>query len=118
MAAIDYGVVIFKNGIRYKGDELFPTIDGFEDAYFYKVPTIVLETCSSQKVWYGDKIKVKEIVPRVFHSRAYIDGDIYNVISGYGIDNKKYIWDSVKYFYHNKKDVRAIDRILNQYDWR
>lgn len=118
MAAIDYGIVIFKNGIRYKGDELFANIDGFEDGYFYKMPAIAMESRYPQKVWHGNKIDVKEIAPCVYHSRVYKDGDVYNVISGYGIDNDRFVWDRIKHIYHNKRDVRIIDRILNKYDWR
>lgn len=117
MSAMDYGVVIFKNGMRYKGDELFANIDGFEDGYFFRIP-IIARTYNSQKVWHENKIDVKEIANGVYRSRVYKDGDVYNVISGYGIDNDKSIWDRVKYAYHNKRDVRIIDRMLNKYDWR
>ena len=55
---------------------------------------------------------VKEICDGVFRLRTTWNGSRYTVIYGLGIDNDPKIWNRVKYNYHNKKNVRKIERAI------
>lgn len=125
MAAIDYGAIVFKNGERYKGDQLYPKIDEL-GIRFYKCDIIHDEDHYSfsdpfKKVFEfeinGAKFKVKKIAQLVMNVEILYQGDSYHAIFGYGIDNKKEFWDHVKYIYHSKADARKIDNVLNRLDF-
>lgn len=129
MACIDYGTVIFKNGKRYKADELFPVIDGL-DIIFYKC--CVEDLNENVHRWFGFDNKksyrfchnnnnywVKEICDRVYSCSVYDGQDRYFIIFGYGIANGKECWDDIKNIYLGKKNAKKVDRILNRFeDWR
>lgn len=128
MAMIDYGTVVFKNGIRYKENDLFPNIDEL-DIYFYKNSMSSMYSSINKYFGYDNKKSyrftyqdrnfwVKEICPRVYKCEITGGNDKYFIIFGYGIDSKKDIWDRVKKVYLGK-NYKKVDRILNRFnDWR
>lgn len=135
MSAIDYGAVIFKNGQRYKAEELFPVIDELDVVFYkyymdYPIPTTAEGYSRDAYIFGSDNKKsyrfthnncnyyIKEIANNVYRCQVNdLSGNRFFIIFGYGIDNDKEIWDRVKYIYHNKKDVHKIDNILRRFDW-
>lgn len=136
MATIDYGVVVFKNGKRYKEEELFPYIDELNVCFcktYMHYPLSGLPNGGEDGYYwfgYGDGKKsyrfthngsnyyVKEICDRVYRCQVNdVDGNRFFIILGYGIDNDKCLWNDIKYIYHNKKSVRKIENILRRFDW-
>lgn len=130
MATIDYGVVVFKNGERYKGEELFPYIDELNISFCKTYMQCSNTFTDTYWFGYGDGKKsykfihngssyyVKEICDGVYKCQTNdADGNRFFIIFGYGIDNDKCLWNDIKYIYHNKKSVRKIENILRRFDW-
>lgn len=124
MAAVDYGTVIFKNGRRYKADELFPIIDEL-DLYFYK--HLMMHDGQSwgflddprKKAHHlsfdGIKCKVNEIARGVYKATIFGGGDRYSVVFGYGIDPDADLWEKfVKPRYYSKRDARKVSNVLRR----
>lgn len=124
MAGIDYGAIVFKNGERYKGDRLYPSIDelGFtfykrwieknDDSNIYCVFT------GPRYAWEVDfnnvHIKVKRIANEVYTAKINHNNDNYLVIFGYGIDNDIHIWNKCKIRYLGKRGARKVDNWLRK----
>ena len=133
MSAIDYGVIVFKNGKRYKEEELFPYIDELNVSFCKTYMQYPLEGFPDTNVYwfgYGDDKKsyrfthngsnyyVKEICDRVYRCQTNdVDGNRFFIVFGYGIDNDKNLWDDIKYIYHSKNSIRKIENILRRFDW-
>lgn len=151
MAAIDYGVLVFKNGEQIHWAELFPTVKiGPFQFMFYKIGCLVkfanmdfnVIQFEGAKATYFSKdrghvrpfytdnyervssrtrmisgepdLHIKQIADMVYRFRMSLEGDHYTVIYGSGIDINPEIWRRVKHRYHNKKDVRRIDREIER----
>lgn len=129
MAAIDYGTVVFKNGKRYKPEDLCPVIDELGGIVFYKC-SLQYDDTSQEGVWFnvankisfhfefaGASWHVKKICPGVYHARGTANGDLYDIIFGCGIDSQKWIWNEFKVEYLGKKNARKVDKILAEYGY-
>lgn len=137
MGVIDYGVLVWKNGKRYKRNEnsseywFCPNIDelGLDpwQNTFKKANTSKIEICFRDwgdcryKVLHTDyndaHFDMKEICDKVYLTRIRNGSDHYVVLSGYGIDCNKSSWDSCKAKYLGKKNAAKVDKIINKYGW-
>lgn len=146
MSAIDYGCVIFKNGVRYKSNDLFPEIDEVFNMTCYKSHIEFNQPCgliicnkpqaisvetrgyltymwlnSNYKTFHFtmDKgsFKIKSLGEGIYICIGSYNGDKYHMIFGYGIDNRKTEWNRIKYIYHGKKMVKKIDKIFDKWGY-
>lgn len=134
MAGIDYGAVIFKNGKRYKEENLYPKIDELgicfykccvenltddNDYYwFYGETADGREKFAEEVVFNGLKIKVKKICNSVFTATIFHNGDRYNILFGYGIDCNMRVWNKIKNIYLGKQNAKKVDKWLKKrIDW-
>lgn len=118
MAAIDYGCLVFKNGSRYKENELYPYIDEL-DVQFYK--TYMFDKAENNEVFFdGEKysyritfnnilFRVKKLCDRVYTAYATHEGNRFSIVFGYGIDNNIRIWNKCKIMYLGKTNARKVD---------
>lgn len=125
MAGIDYGAIVLKNGKRYKGDNLYPSIDELgivfykccvgsirndKDYYWFRGEKFV-----EKIVFNGISIRVKTLIKyNVYTAEIFHRGDRYNIIFGYGIDNDINIWNRVKTIYLGKTGSRKVDNWLRR----
>lgn len=140
MAVIDYGAVLFKNGVQ-QNHELFmerPDVPEIDESYFvyagddhirvavYKIYAYAWldHRCfmwwhcptgkSDHTVVDGVDIHIKALSSNVFWMKFTYNGDHYNIVYGYGIDPDMGIWNNAKVDYLGKRLARKVDRIFDR----
>ena len=141
MAAIDYGVLVFKNGEQICKDKLFPIVQIGDfmiecykiwcDVCFQKRDTMLArfeftERYDDTDTWIRGYRKsaryrvgplsmhFKEVFPRVFRIRIDVNGDHYTIIHGFGIDNDPRVWKRCKVEYLGRKGARIVDNEIRR----
>lgn len=138
MAVIDYGAVLFKNGVQ-QNHEMFmdePDCIKLDDSYFvyagdghfmvtaYKYRLYVFldgelvmsdwAPHGAKSSWYdvdGVEIHIKYLANTVCWARFSYKGDHYNIMYGYGIDADREIWEDIKVRYLGKKLSKCVDKL-------
>lgn len=142
MAAIDYGTMVFLNGIRIYENQLYPEVM-FADLkvvcykHYCEISLgdeLVLDLHgvyerkpgSTVFDFYGHRISahyniggkymvhVKEITPGVQRLKVSHNGMHLTILYGYGIDNNPKVWHDIKVRYLGRYRARIVDKAISK----